>query len=510
MFSIMRLAQCAGLAVLTSSIYAQQPPAPPVIFETLYAAECAVCHGANLEGAAQGTPLVGIELKHGESLDALAKSIAHGIAGTPMPAWADTLGADKVQQLAFFIRERRANLAYTDFKIGTPPVIPEGAIATETHGFRIETVATGIDALPFALAPLPDGSLLVTEKEYGIRTIAADGTVSALIEGTPQAHEDGFKVPGILLTYGLGWIMDVQPHPDYANNGWIYLHYGERCNDCNEASRASKRPVSMNKLVRGRIHDGKWVDQETIWSADPETYTSMPDMGAGGRITFDDAGHVFISVGIKGNGEHLGVQDLSLPYGKIHRVNDDGSIPSDNPFANVDGALPSIWSYGHRSPQGLEFDAASGKLWETEMGQRGGDEVNLIEPGNNYGWPLTSHGMQYIGAPVAFGKELGIEVDATKLVAPRVDLTPSPAVSSFVVYRGDAFPQWNGNLIVGSLKATELYRFVVDGERIVHKEVLLRDAGRIRDVQMANDGTLLLLIEHDSGSKVLRLVPAQA
>ena len=149
-------------------------------------------------------------------------------------------------------------------------------------------------------------------------------------------------MPRSAIVYGIGAIMDAAPHPDYANNGWIYLHYAERCSQCNEASRKSNRPVSMNTLVRGRIRDGKWVDQQTIWRADIEMYTGMPDMAAGGRVTFDGQGHVFLSVGIKGGSEFGGVQDLSLPYGKIHRVNDDGSIPADNPFVKTAGALPSI------------------------------------------------------------------------------------------------------------------------------------------------------------------------
>jgi aldose sugar dehydrogenase len=503
MLNIKRLAKFAGLATLTSSIYAQQPPAQPVIFELLYAEHCAVCHGDNLQGAAQGTPLIGIELKHGDSIAAISKSIADGVPGTSMPAWSATLDADKVAQLSYLIRERRANLAYTDFKIGTLPTLPEGNIVSEAQTFRVETFATGIDDLPYSLAPLPDGSMLVTEKQNGIRVISPRGELSGLIEGTPQGHEDGFKVPGILLTYGLGWIMDVKPHPDYARNGWIYLQYGDRCDDCNP-----QYPISMNKLVRGRIEDGRWVDQETIWSADRSTYTPMPDMGAGGRIAFDNAGHVFISVGIKGGGEHVGIQDLSLPYGKIHRVNADGSIPADNPFVNKEGAMPSIWTYGHRSPQGLEFDPATGTLWETEMGQRGGDEVNILKPGGNYGWPLTSHGMQYTGAPVNFGPELGIEFDPRDLIDPVVDLTPAPAIASFVVYDGAAFPHWKGDLIIGSLKATELYRMDVENGTVVHQELLLRDAGRIRDVATGIDGNIYLLIEHDTGSKVLRLVPA--
>ena len=166
----------------------------------------------------------------------------------------------------------------------------------------------------------------------------------------------------------------------------------------------------MNKLVRGRIEDGSWVDEEVLWQADIEHYTAMPDMAAGGRIAFDDAGHVFFSVGMKGGSEFAGIQDLSLPYGKIHRLNDDGSVPADNPFVGTANALATIWTYGHRSPQGLEFDRVTRQLWGTEMGQRGGDEVNRLVRGRNYGWPLFSKGLKYDGSPVDYGKELGLYV----------------------------------------------------------------------------------------------------
>jgi glucose/arabinose dehydrogenase/cytochrome c553 len=492
----------AGLAAATANAQLQDP------FVADYREHCSVCHGENLEGAAQGTPLVGTELRHGDSITEISKSIADGIAETTMPAWAATLDATRIHRLAIFISEQRASLTYTDFKIAALLVIPEGVIESEEHDFRIETVARGLDPLPFSIAPLPDGRILLTEKTRGLSIISADGTQSELIRGAPQAYDDGFQVPGILLTFGLGWILDVALHPDYAENGWIYLHYGDRCTDCNAASRASGRPVSMNKLVRGHIVNGEWVDQETIWSADIETYTGMPDMGAGGRIAFDDDDHVFISVGIKGAGEHVGVQDLGIPYGKIHRVNDDGSIPGDNPFADVAGALPSIWTYGHRSPQGLEFDRETGELWETEMGQRGGDEVNHLVAGKNYGWPLYSKGLKYDSTPVDYGKELGIELDLADIEQPIVDLTPSPAVSAFVFYDGKAFPEWRHNLIVGTLKATELYRMVVDGDRVVHRETLLKGFARIRDVENGPDGGIYLLLEHASGAQIVRLVPA--
>jgi glucose/arabinose dehydrogenase len=385
--------------------------------------------------------------------------------------------------------------------------VPDGVFASEQHRFRVETVIDGIDKLPYSIAPLPDGRILLTEKTRGLSIVSASGKQSELIRGTPQAHAEGFTVPGLLLYYGLGNLLDVAPHPDYARNGWIYLHFTERCSDCNAASRASKRPVSMNKVVRGRIRDGAWVEQETIWQTDLENYTGMPDIAAGGRIAFDGDGHVFLSMGMKQNSEFAGIQDLSLPYGKIHRVNDDGTIPRDNPFVATPNAVPSIWTYGHRSPQGLELDRATQQLWGTEMGQRGGDEVNLLRAGKNYGWPLTSKGLKYDGTPVDYGKELGISFELASIEQPVVDLTPSPAVSSLVVYRGNAFPKWQGNLIVGTLKATELYRMVVDGDRVTHRETLLKGLGRIRDVATGPDGRIYLLLEHAASGRILALVP---
>jgi len=175
---------------------------------------------------------------------------------------------------------------------------------------------------------------------------------------------------------------------------------------------------------------------------------------------------------------------------------------------NTAGALPSVWSYGHRSPQGLEFDPRTGRLWGTEMGPRGGDEFNLLRPGKNYGWPLTSKGVNYDGTPVAWGKELGITFDLAEIEQPVVDMTPAPAVSSFVLYRGSAFPGWQNDAIVGTLKATELYRFVIEGERVVHRETLLRSLARIRDVEVGPDGYVYLLLEHETGGRIVRLVPA--
>jgi aldose sugar dehydrogenase len=494
----------AAIGLTAAPAGAQQPQDP---FATVYKESCSACHGENMEGATQGPALAGGALRHGDSIEQITKSIATGFPDAGMPSFSRTLDALKLQRLAIFIGEKRANLAYTDFKVAAAAVSPEGVVKSKEHSFRIETVASGLDRLPYSIAPLPDGRMLVTEKTRGLRIIAKDGTVSDLVKGTPQAFDDGFEVPGIKLVYGMGYLMDVAPHPDYGKNGWIYLHYTERCGDCNEAARKSKRPVSGNVVVRARIKNGEWVDQQPIWRTPIEQYTGIPDMAAGGRLAFDGNGHVFLSVGIK-SAEYAGIQDLSLPYGKIHRVNDDGTIPADNPFVGVANAMPSIWTYGHRSPEGLEFDRRTGRLWETEMGQRGGDEVNLLRKGGNYGWPLRSKGLKYDGSPVDYGTLLGIEPDVKKMQEPMVDFTPSPALSSFVVYDGKAFPRWRGHLLVGSLKATELYRVVPSGDGATRVETLLKGLGRIRDVATGADGTVFVLLEHASGGRVVKLIPA--
>ncbi len=474
-------------------------------FGSSFNEECAVCHGENLEGAAQGTPLVGVDLLHGDSMKDLTRSIAEGYPRKDMPAWADTFSEQEIKSLALYISEQRDGYLYSEFNISNELTLPTETIRTEKYDLKVELVADGLDPLPYSIAPLPDGRILLTEKMRGMRIISPGGAVSDLIEGTPTVYDDAQTRGG--LKYGMGWLMDVAPHPDYKENGWIYLHYTDRCRDCNTISRASNRAVTMNALIRGRIRDGKWVDEETIWKADIESYSPTSDIAAGGRIAFDPEGFVFISVGVKGMGVAAGIQDLRTPYGKIHRVHDDGRIPDDNPFVDDEDAGGTIWTYGHRSPQGLEFNVWTGQLWGTEHGPRGGDEVNLLLPGRNYGWPLYSKGQNYNGTEVDWGKELGIEFDLDDIEQPVVDLTPSPAVSSFVFYDGDAFPGWHRNIIVGSLKAADLYRIVIEDNKLVHKERLLKDLARIRDVEVGVSGEILLLLEHASGGRIVKLTP---
>ena len=492
--SILVVAFVAGLALLFSG-------GPDDPFIANYEAHCANCHGSELQGVpGNGPTLVESQLASGESVAELSKSIAHGIPRSEIPAYSHPLSADDIRGLAIYVAERRVDRLFADFRIEAPVNLPRGTVRSEEADFTIEVVATDLDPLPFSIAPLPDGRILLTVKQKGLRIVDSDGSVSDIIPGTPPAFDDSIE---LILVWGHGWLLDILPHPDFESNGWIYLHHTERCADCRFPAR------SFNRVVRGRIRGGHWVDEEEIWDPGPEYYSFVPDIGAGGRLAFDDAGHLYISVGIKGSSNFDGVQDLAMPWGKIHRVHDDGRIPSDNPFIDRAGAYPTTWTYGHRSPQGLEFNHRSGTLWSTEMGPRGGDELNLLLPGRNYGWPLYSLGLDYDGTQVNYGELLDITFDLNDIEQPVVDMTPAPAVSSFIFYEGEAFPGWRGNALVGSLKGSELYRIVLDEDnRMTDWEVLLSRLGRIRDIEAGYDDNVYLLLEHPEGAKILRLKPA--
>jgi glucose/arabinose dehydrogenase len=516
--SLFILALLAVTAVPASQAVAQGFDAAKVDWEKLskipmrdgfikqFNENCGACHGEDLQGAPLGGPLVGVELRHGDTVKEIANSISTGFPDKGMPAWSETLNESQTWNLALYVAEQRQGTTILDKRADIPLLIPDGTIETEKQTFRVEKIADGLAKMPFSIAPLPDGGFLLSERMKGLSIISATGEQSEYIRGTPTVYDDSVIFLGQVM--GIGWMLDVAIHPDYENNGWVYIHHGDRCSDCNEFSRRGGQPVSMNRLVRGRIRDGEWVDEEIIWQADIETYTNTSDLAAAGRIAFDDKGHVFFSVGMKDTLDFLGIQDLSKPYGKIHRLNDDGSVPDDNPFVDDPNALDSIWSYGHRSSQGLEFNPRTGDVWETEMGPRGGDELNRLVKGGNFGWPVFTTGVNYDGRPVNVADKLGIVLAEEDAEFPVVDWTPAIAISSFIIYQGNEFPQWNGNIIAGTLRATDLLRMEIAGNKVVHTEVLLEDLARFRDIEQGPNGELYILLEHATGSQIIRLHPA--
>jgi glucose/arabinose dehydrogenase len=442
----------------------------------IYAELCASCHGQNLQGGTAPSMLDDTWI-HGAGDDtSLTKSIRDGHPELGMPAFRETLSDAEIRGLVIFMREQRAGF---DRPRSSGPA-PAGVLKTQDHSFKVEIVADKLST-PWSLAFLPENKILVTEKPGRLRVIENGQLLSDPIRNTPAVRDSG-----------QGGLMEVALHPDYATNGWIYLAYSDPAED----SRG--RNVSLTVIVRGKIRDGAWVDEQTIWKAPLEFYRPGGGVHYGCRIAFDQDNYLFFSHGERGRGEDA--QDITKPNGKIHRIQDDGRIPADNPFVNEPGAFKSIWTYGNRNPQGLAFDPATGVLWETEHGPRGGDETNIIRRGRNYGWNTITYGMNYDGTPITDKTAMeGME-------QPVLYWTPSIAVCGIDFYTGDAFPKWKGHLLVSSLAKEELRLLRIDGEKVTSQETLVANLGRLRDVGAGPDGNVYLVV--NSPDRVVRLVPA--
>ncbi|MGH8048606.1 MAG: PQQ-dependent sugar dehydrogenase [Chthoniobacterales bacterium] len=355
----------------------------------------------------------------------------------------------------------------------------DGVIVSEKARFKVEVVADGV-VHPWGMVKLPDGRLLFTEAGGRLRIIKDGKLQPESIAAPPQLYVDGE-----------GGLLDVELHPDYAKNGWIYL----------SLTKANDNGM-MTAIVRARLDGNQLKDIQAIYDPPASDYTQSY-IHCGGRMEFQD-GHLFFSIGDRGEPATPSnpAQNLGSARGKIHRVNDDGTIPEDNPFVKTKGALPSIWSYGHRNPQGLRVQPGTDLLWESEHGPHGGDELNVIKKGLNYGWPLVTFGVNDDGTTISDKNT------APGMEDPRLQWTPSIAVSGIDFYNGDQFPAWKGNLFAAALGHQKLVRVELDKDNhITHQEMLLEGSGRIRDVRCFDDGSIYVL--YSWPGRVIRLVPAK-
>lgn len=464
---------------------------------------CASCHGGTLEGTDLGPSLLATELKHGSTPPDMAAVIAGGIPGTTMMGWKEELTPELIKGLSLFISERRQNFPSTLDSYKFEPQESRD-ISSTYHDFRLERVAA-LESRPYSMAAMPNGNILVAEKTRGLTLVTPQGNQSMPIAGTPPVWETLISVEGIWVNWGI--VLDVELHPQFDENGWIYLSHTDRC----QLSCGWPVPATMVRVVRGRIKDGTWQDQEVIWSVHRDHYTPVPDAVASGRLAFDGRGYLYISIGGKNTYDKL--HQMDTPFGKIHRLHDDGRVPEDNPFwvaakeRSDTSTAHTVWSYGHRTGQGLDGHPTNGEIWNTEMGPRGGDEINRILGGQNYGWPLYTNGLDYNGEEVSIGKDLGLDFPIEDTVLPIVDFTPAPALSNFTFHEGSMFPSWKNDLLVGSLKASALYRVRIANDQLTEQEPLITDFGRIRDVEMGDDGFVYLALEHNDAGSIWRLVP---
>ena len=426
-----------------------------------YANFCASCHWDDLGW------FKARKWKYGKDEEALYSSIATGYSDFGMLGYADTLTKEEITNLAKFIYLK---LELEEKATYSPD---EGIYLTEELKIRPDTVIKGLN-VPWGLAFLPDGDMLVNERE-GKMLRYRNGILIAEIKGLPEIHADG-----------QGGLMDIRLHPDYSSNGWIYIAYTGLPEKGKEGWNTS--------IMRAKLKDNTLVEKQLLFEGTPPL-TSNYHFGC--KITFDDKGHLFFCVGERGTMKK--VHDLTNDWGKVHRLNDDGSVPGDNPYVNTPGARQSIWSYGHRNPQGLVVSPFDGTLWESEHGPKGGDELNLIEPGKNYGWPYITFGINYDG------KVISPDTAMTGMEQPATYWIPSIAPCGMTFVKGGKYKNWDGDILIGSLRFRYLVRVKLKDGKVIHKEVLLNNIGRMRNVEVSPDGFVYVGVE--SPGMIIKLVP---
>jgi glucose/arabinose dehydrogenase len=346
-------------------------------------------------------------------------------------------------------------------------------IETKEESIKVEKVAKGLE-FPWGLAFLPDGRMLVTERPGRLRIVAKDGSLSEPIKGVPE-----------VFAHGQGGLLGIALDPNFASNNLVYLAFSE----------PGEGGVAGTAVARGKLGDGSLDDVQVILRQKPKV-----DGGNhfGGRLVFAPDGKLFVTLGERFTFQPA--QDLSVDLGKIVRINPDGSVPHDNPFVGQDGKLPEIWSYGHRNVQGAAIHPETGKLWETEFGPLGGDELNIPEAGKNYGWPVVSWGKNYDGTEIPDPTTHPEFTDAI------YHWTPVISPSGITFYTADEISSWKGNLLIAGLSSEAIVRLTLDGEKVTSEERIPMGT-RIRDVVQGPDGAVYALTDEQKG-KILRLTPA--
>lgn len=361
------------------------------------------------------------------------------------------------------------------------PVAASPVIATRDHAVRVVSVTQGLEN-PWGLAFLPDGRMLVTERPGRLRVIGKDGKLDpAPVAGLPRVDPQG-----------QGGLLDVALHPQYAANGWIYWTYAQR----------DERGNNGTELARGKLAGSpgayRMTDVQVLFRMGPKTNRGHH---FGSRLVWDREGRLFMTLGDRGDMERA--QKLDDHAGKILRLTDEGKPAPGNPLEKTAGSRPEIFSLGNRNVQGAALHPVTGALWATEHGPQGGDELNLIKAGSNYGWPVITYGVNYVT-----GTRIGEGTEKTGMAQPVKHWVPSPALSGLAFYTGDKFPKWRGDLLLGALRGQALIRVRLDGEKFVEDEFMLRGhVGRVRDVRVGPDGLVYLLIDHPDGA-LLRVEPA--
>lgn len=457
------MSQCLVLLAfaIPVTLFAQQENA-----SKLYAQYCASCHGEKMEAFTDR------KWKNGNNATAISYSIANGFADKGMPAFGQVLNKEQLESLAQYILK---GIAQVDQFQKAADIPANGIYTSNEHRLQLQPYLSEIN-IPWGMAMLPDGQALITDKTGPLYLCTPTGQ-KQIVTGTPMVLADG-----------QGGLMDILLHPDFAKNSMVYLSYS--------LYRQNQGKVqSTSAVMRARLNGTQLKDTQTIFIASP---WSERRHHYGCRMVFDKKGFLYITVGDRGD-QSSNPQSLSSHCGKVHRLNEDGTIPNDNPFVHRSTAIPSIYTYGHRNPQGIAVHPETGELWVNEHGPRGGDELNKLIPARNYGWPVISYGINYDGTVFTnlTAKE-GME-------QPVVYWIPSIAPSSLIFVKGDKYPGWKNHALTSSLRFNYLHRNQLQGDKSEKEFLELKPSGRMRFVYEAPDGFLYIGLEQPG--RVYKVIP---
>ena len=433
--------------------------------DELYKLFCGGCHGMKVEVMADR------QFKNGQSIEEISASIVAGNIDEGMPAFTQVFTDEELKGLAQYIKDGISRVGEFEFE-----GIPKDDELTQSaeQPFTLEKVVEGLQ-IPWGIEFLPDGSLLIAEKSGQL--IRFKEGAKTEIQGLPSVRDRG-----------QGGLLDIELHPDYESNGWIYYSFS-KFNPVNDNE-------STTAIHRAKLTGNQFTDIEELFVALPYSRRAHH---YGSRIEFDQDGYMFFSVGDRGNRDE-NPQNLDNHCGKIHRLHADGSVPDDNPFVAQAPNFASIYSYGHRNPQGLSLNPETGEIWDNEHGPRGGDEINRIIKGKNYGWPVISYGINYDGSVFT------AETHRPGMLQPDYYWVPSIGVCGMAFVTGDKYPGWRGDILSGSLKYQYLHRTDMNGNQVVGQELLLKNIGRLRTVEMSPDGYIYVGVEAPTGA-IYKLVP---
>ncbi len=469
LFAVLSLAACQQKSATSEETLSSTPNEGKI----LYVTHCAGCHGKDLQGTS-ATTLLKTNWNYGRGRGQMQKNIKYGIASAEMPAFEHLLDDDQIKAITNYIWNAQG--ARPESVTEIPPTL-----STSDYTLHVEKVVEAGLKTPWAIEFVNENRALISERGGSLKWLVDGQLDTTAIQGLPIPH----------TASSTGGFMDIAIDPNYVENKWIYLAYSQT-----NGSPDDRMAPALTSIIRGKIENHQWINQEILFQV-ADSLKPIKGNRWGCRFMFDRENHLFFTIGDMALA--MDSQDLGKATGKVFRIHPDGSIPKDNPFIHTPGALPAIYTIGNRNTQGLAQHPKTGAIWSTDHGPMGGDELNILKKGANYGWPIITYGRDYNGDTVS------LLTHREGLEQPVVQWTPSIAVCAAAFCESQLFPKWNDHLLIGALAYEELRLLKLENDDVVEQEILLKNNGRVREVIFGPDGALYLLL--NGPDMLLRITP---